>query len=61
MEFKKGDIVWAKTASPAMTIKSEHDSPYGVVVLCSWFDKDMNVKEHSFAKEQLTNQKPSHH
>lgn len=54
MEFKKGDIVYLKSGSPAMTIDAIEDN----IANCIWFDKKQNIQIFSFALELLTSDVP---
>lgn len=56
MAINNGTIVWLKTGGPAMTVKFLTTSN---LWLCTWFDKDNEVKEHSFSEEQLTEEDPN--
>jgi uncharacterized protein YodC (DUF2158 family) len=53
-DFKKGDVVWLKSGSPAMTV----DSIYQGDVFCDYFDGAKKCSVH-FKPEQLTDKDPS--
>lgn len=55
MEIKIGMVVWKKSGSPAMTIKSKHTS--GNEWNCTWFDEN-EVKQWRFSADELTDTNP---